>query len=104
MVRLTSDTGHTCQHGDSDAERKQKRTGSFETRVELVQEAIKSRQDYIQQSRDLVCERPAAHGRCPRKQKISHEDEERVTSTAQADRACHDLFALPGGLGHAGEQ
>ena len=57
MVRLVGDTGLTCQHGDSDAERKQKRTGSFETRVELVQEAIKSGQDYIQQSRDLVSER-----------------------------------------------
>jgi hypothetical protein len=94
----------TCQYGNSDAEWKQKRTGSFEPWVELVQEAIKSGQNDVQQSRDLVSQRTSAHGRCPRKQKIPHENEERVTSTAQVDRACHDLFALPGGLGHAGEQ
>jgi hypothetical protein len=104
MFRLAGDLGQARQYGNSDAERKQKSTGSFEPWVELVQEAIKSRQDYVQQSRDLVSQRTSPRGRCPREQEIPHKGEERLASMAQVYRARHDLFALPGGLGHAGEQ
>lgn len=104
MFRLAGDMGHTRQQGDSDTERKQKCARSSEPRVELVQEAIEPGQNHLQESWDLVSERTSSHGRCPREQKIPHEDDEREASTAQVDRACHDLFALPGRLGHAGQQ
>src|SRR5579872_3915315 len=104
MFRLTGDVGQARQYGNSDAEREQESTGSFEPWVELVQEAIKSRQDYVQQSRDLVSQRTTPRGRCPRKQEIPHKGKERLASTAQVYRSRYDLFTLPGGLGHAGEQ
>ena len=104
MVRSARYLGNSCKHGDADADRKQQSTRPSEARVSLVQEAVKSGHDRVEQPGYLPCGgcRPRA-GRA-REQKTPHEGDDRIALSTQTDSTTHHQLTLPGMLGHPHEQ
>ena len=104
MVRSARYLGNSCKHGDADADRKQQGTRPSEARVSLVQVAVKSGHDRVEQPGYLPCGRCRPRAGRAREQKTLHEGDDRVALSTQTDSTTHHQLTLPGMLGHPHEQ